>query len=211
MSTRRFIVFDERVTHEPLDRLRIAVVHTRALTSGRSATGLSHDDADEEVGTIATDSACGFDPFPLLWALHEAGTQAVVIGQVAGIMHGSVELTGDLDLLWDGDPSKADALIQAFGAVGCRLLDDEREPVALGPCAFTLPKVQFESSSVSGDCCTSTPQWGSLPVRDAPSGGTREGPAPQRGTRATIRTSIGACVMRGPMVFVKSGGVVVVG
>ena len=25
------------------------------------------------------------------------------MGQVAGIMHGSRELTGDLDLLWDGD------------------------------------------------------------------------------------------------------------
>jgi hypothetical protein len=162
----RFIVFDERVRQGPLDRLRIAVEHTRALTSGRSATGLSHDDADDDVGSIATDSACGFDPFPLLWALHEAGARAVVIGQVAGIMHGSVELTGDLDLLWDGDPAKVEALTQAFGAVNCRLLDDDREPVALGPRAFTLPKIQYESSSVSGDCCTPALRWGSLPVRD---------------------------------------------
>lgn len=149
-----------------MDRLRVAVERTRALTSGRPATGLSHDDADQDVGSIATDSACGFDPFPLLRALHEAGAWAVVMGQVAGVMHGSLELTGDLDLLWDGDPAKTEALTQAFDAVGCRLLGDDREPVVLGPHAFTLPKVQFESPSVSGDCCTPSLPWGSLPVRD---------------------------------------------
>jgi hypothetical protein len=166
MRTRRLIVFDEHVRHGPLDRLRIAVERTRALTSGRSATGLSHDDADEDVGSIGTDSARGFDPFPLLWALHEAGARVVVIGQVAGIMHGSLELTGDLDLLWDGDPAQTEALTRAFGAVGGRLLDDDRRPVALGRGAFTLPKVQFESESVSGDCCTPALNWGPLPVRD---------------------------------------------
>lgn len=149
-----------------MDRLRIAVERTRALTSGRSATGLSHDDADDVVGSIATDSARGFDPFPLLRTLHEAGARAVVIGQVAGIMHGSLELTGDLDLLWDGDLSKTEVLAQAFGSVGCRLLDDHREPVVLGLDAFTLPKVQFEAPSVSGDCCTPALRWGPLPVRD---------------------------------------------
>lgn len=39
--------------------------------------------------------AIEFDPFPLLRALHRHGAEAVVIGQVAGILHGSQELTGD--------------------------------------------------------------------------------------------------------------------
>jgi hypothetical protein len=35
------------------------------------------------------------------------------MGQVAGIVHGSRELTGDLDLLWDGDRGQAPALAVA--------------------------------------------------------------------------------------------------
>jgi len=158
-------VFDKRVNDGSLERLREAVERTSVLTSGRTATGLTHDDADDVVGTIGTDSAHGFDPFPLLRALCDTGARVVVIGQVAGILHGSAELTGDLDLLWDGDPAQAEALARAFGAVGCRLLDEDRDPVALDARAFALPKLQFESSSVSGDCCTPALPWGTLPVR----------------------------------------------
>lgn len=150
---------------EPLERLRVAVARTRALTSFRPATGRTHDDADGVTGTFATDSAVDFDPFPLLGALHAAGVRAVVIGQVAGILHGSVELTGDLDLLWDGDPARSSALVAAFGAVGGRLTDDDGVPVALEPAAFLRPKVQFESVHASGDCCTPALPWGELPIR----------------------------------------------
>ena len=129
-------------------------------------TGLTHDDADPDVGSVATDSAQRFDPFPLLRALDAAGVRAAVIGQAAGIMHGSAELTGDLDLLWDGDPTHAAALVRAFAAADCRLLGDEREPVALTPRAFLRPKVQFESGQVSGDCCTPALPWGGLRVAD---------------------------------------------
>jgi hypothetical protein len=126
---------------------------------------VSHDDADETTGTFATDGALGFDPFPLLAALHHAGARVVVIGQVAGIMHGSAELTGDLDLLWDGEPAQAEPLTAAFGAVGARLTDDDGAPVALGPAAFLRPKVQFASPTASGDCCTPALPWGELPIR----------------------------------------------
>jgi hypothetical protein len=88
---------------EACARLRAAVRSLAIVTRGRTPTGMSHGDSDDVVGTVASDDAIGFDPFPLLAALHEAGAQAVVIGQVAGILHGSSELTGDLDLLWDGD------------------------------------------------------------------------------------------------------------
>ncbi|WP_345031992.1 hypothetical protein [Kutzneria kofuensis] len=144
----------------PLAALRQAVERTRAVTRDRPLTGLSHDDADDRAGTIDTDSARDFDPFPLLRALHEAGARVAVIGQVAGILHGSRELTGDLDLLWDGDPAQAEALAHAFAAVGAELLDDDRRPVPLTPQAFLLPKVQFESRQASGDCCTVALPWG---------------------------------------------------
>lgn len=156
----------DRMTEGPLAALRQAVERTRAATRDRPLTGLSHDDADDDAGTIDTDSARDFDPLPLLRALHEAGARVAVIGQVAGILHGSRELTGDLDLLWDGEPAQAAALAEAFAAVGAELVDDDGRPVALTPQAFLLPKVQFESRNASGDCCTVALPWGTLPVRE---------------------------------------------
>lgn len=75
-------------------RLRVAVGRLAVLTQARVRTGRSHDDADDAMGTVDTDDAHGFDPLPLLQALHEHGARVAVIGQVAGIMHGSQELTG---------------------------------------------------------------------------------------------------------------------
>jgi hypothetical protein len=150
----------------PLDSLRLAVERTRVLTRDRPATGLSHDDADDTAGTIDTDSARGFDPFPLLRALHVAGARVAVIGQVAGILHGSQELTGDLDLLWDGSPTQAPALVRAFSSVGAELVDDDLRSVPLAVPAFLLPKVQFSAPQASGDLCTPALPWGSLAVGD---------------------------------------------
>ncbi|MFI6294350.1 hypothetical protein ACIBEJ_22360 [Nonomuraea sp. NPDC050790] len=146
----------------PLVRLRAAARRTRELALDRGGTGLAHQDADDEVGTIGTDGALGFDPFPLLESLHRHGVRAVVIGQVAGIMHGSTELTGDLDLLWDGSPGHAPALAAAFAAVGARLADGG-EPV---PESFLHPKVPFTSPGAGGDCCTPALPWGGLEVRE---------------------------------------------
>ncbi|MEV8569779.1 hypothetical protein AB0436_30185 [Streptomyces sp. NPDC051322] len=149
-----------------VERLHEALRRTREFTAGRLATGLSHEGADDTVGTIGTDDAHGFDPLPLLRSLHEAGARVVVIGQVAGILHGSTELTGDLDLLWDGDPVQAQLLTAAFRAVGARLSDGAGASVPLGPDAFLRPKVQFASPGASGDCCTPALPWGSLAVAD---------------------------------------------
>ncbi|MGW2699055.1 hypothetical protein [Streptomyces sp. NPDC001340] len=98
------------------------------------------EEADDVAGTFATDGALGFDPIPFLRALCEARSHAVVIGQVAGIMHGSIELTGDLDLLWDGTPEQAHALRNALTATGCTDLPD------LGH-----PQVAYQVAGVSGD------------------------------------------------------------
>jgi len=153
-----------RVITEPLERLRAAARRTRELALNRAATGLGHQDADDDVGTIGTDGAAGFDPFPLLEALHRGGVRAVVIGQVAGIMHGSAELTGDLDLLWDGVPENAPALAAAFASVGARLSDERGDPLANRPESFLRPKVQFTSPGAGGDCCTPALPFGGLPV-----------------------------------------------
>ncbi len=155
-----------RMIDEPLERLRAAARRTRELALNRAGTGLGHEEADDDVGTIGTDGALGFDPFPLLEALHRHGVRAAVIGQVAGIMHGSTELTGDLDLLWDGAPAHAPALAAAFMSVDAQLADETGTPMATHPDALLRPKVQFTAPGAGGDCCTPALAWGDLRVRE---------------------------------------------
>jgi hypothetical protein len=151
---------------EASERLRDALSRVAHQTRGRALNGVSHCDADETIGTFGTDDAVGFDPLPLLCALHEFGAQVVVIGQVAGIMHGSRELTGDLDLLWDGQARQAGAIAAAFASVSADLTDDDGVLVRCEPAAFGLPKVLFRSAGASGDCCTPALPWGDLPIAD---------------------------------------------
>jgi hypothetical protein len=146
----------------PFERLDTATRRLAELTRDRPRTGRTHDDADDDTGTVATDAAIGFDPVPLLRAFDRHGARVCVIGQVAGILHGSMELTGDLDLLWDGDPAQAPALAAAFAAEHATLTDDDGRPV--GPEGLALPKVQFSAPTASGDCCTPVLPWGDLPV-----------------------------------------------
>jgi len=151
-------------TDVPIRRLEEAVRRLGRATAGRERRGLRHDDADDVTGTAGTDDAIGFNPLPLLRALHEHGAVVAVIGQVAGIMHGSRELTGDLDLLWDGDCGRAPALAAGFAAAGARLADAEGRPLPCAPAAFRGAKVLFRSALASGDCCTPALPWGDLPV-----------------------------------------------
>ncbi|WP_328885599.1 hypothetical protein [Streptomyces sp. NBC_00316] len=134
-------------------RLRQAIRRTRDVTRERAATGLRPEDADDLAGTFATDGALGFDPLPFLRALHEAGSHAVVIGQVAGIMHGSTELTGDLDLLWDGTPEQEYSLRNALAASGCSALPD-----------LDRAQVAYQVTGAGGDLCTPALPWGSMDV-----------------------------------------------
>jgi hypothetical protein len=120
-----------------ISRLRAAVHRLAVQTAARARTGRSHEDADEVIGTADTDDAYGFDPLPLLQALHEHGARVVVMGQVAGIMHGSRELTGDLDLLWDGDLEQAPALAATSPRCG---------PAWPTPTAFRFPPRQPRSA-----------------------------------------------------------------
>jgi hypothetical protein len=149
-----------------VQRLEVAVRLLAQQTRNRPRIGRSHQDADDTAGTVATDDAIGFDPLPLLRALDEHGAHVVVIGQVAGIMHGSRELTGDLDLLWDGDPKQALALTAAFASVSAVLADKDGAAIRCEPAAFDLTKVLFRSPGASGDCCTPALPWGDLAVAD---------------------------------------------
>jgi hypothetical protein len=160
---------DAMTSSDPCGAVRLLEDAIRRLaqqTQGRPRSGRSHQDADDAAGTVATDDAIGFDPLPLLRALDEHGARVVVIGQVAGIMHGSRELTGDLDLLWDGEPGQAPALVAAFASVSAVLADMNGAPLRCEPAAFELPKVLFHSPAASGDCCTPALPWGDLPVAD---------------------------------------------
>lgn len=146
-------------------RLENALRLIAAETQTRPLTNSSHEDADEIIGSFATDSAHGFDPLPVLQSLHRDGAQVVVMGQFAGIMHGSAELTGDLDLLWDGEEHQAARLAAGFAAVGAAVTADDGMPLAVTPEAFRLPKVLFSAPSASGDRCTPSLPWGNLDIR----------------------------------------------
>lgn len=145
-------------------RLRDAIRRIAEVTDGRPPTGFGHDDADDVEGTIACDDAAGFDPIPLLRSLDEHGARVVIIGQVAGILHGSSELTGDLDLLWSGDRSEALSVAAAFSAVGAMLTDDDGGLLGPDDEPFSLPKVQFRTATAAGDCCTPALPWGDLDI-----------------------------------------------
>ncbi|MFJ8945177.1 hypothetical protein ACIRG4_18425 [Streptomyces sp. NPDC102395] len=132
-------------------RLRQAVRRIQHAARERAATGRALEEADDVAGTFATDGAVGFDPFPFLRALHDAGSRAMVVGQVAGILHGSVEPTGDLDLLWDGTPEQAHALRTALTAAGCTELPD-----------LDRPQAAYRVTGAGGDLCTTALPWGDL-------------------------------------------------
>jgi hypothetical protein len=144
-----------RMNEHAAVRLRQAIRRIEEATHDRTATGCRPEDADDLTGTFATDGALGFDPIPFLRALHEAGSHAMVIGQVAGIMHGSAELTGDLDLLWDGTPAQARALRDALAAAGCTDLPD-----------LDRAQVGYQVTGAAGDLCTPALPWGDFDVTD---------------------------------------------
>jgi hypothetical protein len=156
------------VTTPPIDpgrRLQDAIARLRLETAGRVRDGTDHEAADDVVGTIATDDAIGFDPVPALAALDRSGAKVVVIGQIAGILHGSIELTGDLDLLWSGDAEETAAIARAFERIGAELTDDDGRPIATDADAFRQPKVLFRTDHACGDCCTPNLPWGDHDVR----------------------------------------------
>src|SRR5688500_1954343 len=150
----------------PIEHLRAVCEHIRAQTKGRSPRGVRHDDADGEIGTFGSDDAIGFDPFPMLAVLQASTADYAVFGQVAGILHGSSDPTGDLDILWDGSADAVDGIARAFEEVGVVLRDEDfnRVEPAGYRAALAGAKVYFEGLNCAGDLCTPRLRWGSLDV-----------------------------------------------
>lgn len=145
-------------------RLDAAVDEIRTYTRGRARVGVTHDNADEVDGTIASDSAIQFDPRQLLSELFATGADLLLIGQVAGILHGSQELTGDLDLVWRRDERFAGELAAVFRRAAASFRDRDDQRIAITAGSLMQTKVNFTTARVSGDLCT--PElWGAdLPV-----------------------------------------------
>lgn len=151
---------------DPITHLSRVCDDIRERTHGRSIRGVRHDDADTDAGTFGTDDAIGFDPFPMLAVMQETGADYAVFGQVAGILHGSTDPTGDLDFLWDGSATAVDRIAGAFERAGVVLRDERFQPVAPSRYGQALQgaKVYFEGLGSAGDLCTPRLRWGDLDV-----------------------------------------------
>ncbi len=92
------------------------------------------------------------------------GADLLLIGQVAGILHGSQELTGDLDLVWRRDERFAGELAAVFRSAAASFHDRDDQRITITAGSPMQIKVNFTTSRVSGDLCT--PElWGAdLPV-----------------------------------------------
>ncbi len=148
----------------PIERLRAATQHIGERTNGLAARGVRHDAADDVIGTFHTDDAIGFDPFPMLALMQNTGANYAIFGQVAGIMHGSIELTGDLDILWDGGELGRERMAEAFAAGGVTPRDEDGVISAGLPATLGAPKTYFEGIGCAGDLCTPNLRWGVLDV-----------------------------------------------
>jgi hypothetical protein len=149
-----------------IERLKTLCEETRAQTQDRPLRGVRHDDADGDTGTFASDDPIGFDPFPMLALMQATKANYAVFGQVAGILHGSSEPTGDLDILWDGSAGAIDRLASAFEGAGVVLRDESFHVVERADYRSALAgtKVYFEGLGSAGDLCTPRLRWGALDV-----------------------------------------------
>ncbi len=67
------------------------------------------------------DAREAFDPAPLVAALAEGDVDFVVVGGVAGGVHGSSYGTFDLDVAYSRDPANLDRLVAVLRSLGARL------------------------------------------------------------------------------------------
>ena len=149
-----------------IERLESSCEEIRARTRGRPPRGIRHDDADADIGTFASDDAVGFDPFPMLALMRSTKVDYAVFGQVAGILHGSSEPTGDLDILWDGRADAVEGLASGLADAGVILHDEAFDVVDRADYRGALAgaKVYFEGLGSAGDLCTPRLRWGALDV-----------------------------------------------
>ena len=66
-------------------------------------------------------TSADFDPAGMLAALHEAGVEFVLVGDMAAILHGDVGVTVDLDVVPDRAARNLERLAAALRTLGARI------------------------------------------------------------------------------------------
>jgi hypothetical protein len=101
-----------------------------------------------------------FDPIEGLRVLDQHGVRYVVIGGVAGAIHGSPSITQDLDICYDRRPDNLERLAEALHSINARLRGAPQD-VPFIPDARTLKR---------GDFFTFSTDVGPLDMLGTPSG-----------------------------------------
>lgn len=101
-----------------------------------------------------------FDPLGALRALTDAGVDFVVIGGIAGRLHGSVTVTNDLDVCYDRSPENLERLATVLIEAGARLRGVEEE----------VPFTADAETLAAGDSFTFVTRFGNLDIVASPSG-----------------------------------------
>jgi len=101
-----------------------------------------------------------FDPLTALLALREGGVDFIVIGGLAGRLHGSPTVTNDLDVCYRRSPDNLRRLAEALDGLGATLrgVDDE------------VPFVPDAATLAAGDSFTLVTTAGNLDVLGVPAG-----------------------------------------
>lgn len=104
--------------------------------------------------------APGYDPLAALKVLREHRVRFVVIGGVAGNLHGSTRVTNDLDICYARDEANLERLVEALGTINPRLrgVDDE------------VPFILDEKTIRMGDHFTFVTDLGDLDILGTPRG-----------------------------------------
>ena len=72
---------------------------------------------------MATNPVMSFDPIRILQQLNADGVEFVLIGGIAGRIHGSPTVTNDLDICYQRTRSNCERLAKALQELGARLRD----------------------------------------------------------------------------------------
>jgi hypothetical protein len=101
-----------------------------------------------------------FDPIQGLRVLDEHGVRYVVIGGVAGAIHGSPSITQDLDVCYDRRPDNLERLAEALRSINARLRGAPPD----------VPFILDARTLERGDFFTFSTDVGSLDLLGTPSG-----------------------------------------
>lgn len=102
----------------------------------------------------------GFDPLGAFRALVDAGVEFVVIGGIAGRLHGSSIVTNDLDICYDRSPENVERLVTVLQEAGATLRGVDED----------VPFMLDAQTILAGDSFTFNTSFGRLDILGSPSG-----------------------------------------